>query len=247
MFFPDWPKSKTSLPGAVAIAKSHQVPVVVDAAGRLDVPGRLQSYVATGPDLVIFSGGKHIRGPQASGFICGRRDLISAIAWQHLDMDVTRQVWTAPRELLAVEEMPFIPRQGIGRGFKAGKEEIVGLVTALRLFTRRDHAAERAAQQKKLRYIVEVLAGVPHVQPEFLQAGEFHTGTPHARIKLDERALAMTAYEFMVELKRGDPPIHASERELAQGAIVINPFGLVEGDEVKIVERVREIVARRVE
>ena len=74
--------------------------------------------------------------PQASGFVAGRRYLIAAIAWQHLDMDAVQEVWTAPRELLGVKRMPFMPRQGIGRGYKAGKEEIMGLVTALRLFVR---------------------------------------------------------------------------------------------------------------
>ena len=60
-------------------------------------------------------------------------------------MDFTPQVWTAPRDLLNPDDLTHVPRQGIGRGYKAGKEEIVGLVTALRLYFQRDHAAEKAA------------------------------------------------------------------------------------------------------
>jgi L-seryl-tRNA(Ser) seleniumtransferase len=136
LFLP-WNRGGITLPDVVAVGRAHNIPVVVDAAGRLDEPSNLQNFIREGADLAVFSGGKFIRGPQASGFVAGRKHLISAIAWQHLDMDVTPEVWSVPRELLDVEAMPFVPRQGIGRGYKAGKEEIMGLVTALRLFQQR--------------------------------------------------------------------------------------------------------------
>jgi len=239
---PDWPQGNLSLEAAVQVGQKRQIPVVVDGAGRLDQPENLRRYVASGADLVIFSGGKFIRGPQASGFVCGCRVLISSIAWQHLDMDVTPPVWVAPRELLNVEAMPFIPRQGIGRGYKAGKEEIIGLITALRLFVERDHAADRALWESQLQHIVDGLADVPHVQAEYLTAGDFHTGLPYVRIKLDEQALGMDAYEFTRKLAYGDPPIHSSDRELAQGALLINPFCLLPGDAAKIVARIISLI-----
>ena len=252
-FLPDWPGVRVTIAEMVAIGRRRGVPVVVDAAGRLDQPGHLKAYIAQKADLTCFSGGKHIRGPQASGFICGRRDLISAIAWQHLDMDATPEVWTAPRALLPVEKMPFMPRQGIGRGYKAGKEEIVGLVTALRLFTERDHAAERTRMDRQVHALVAGLADIPYVRASVVGAAHdsgaadpsnsADSPTPLARIAINEQALEMTAYEFILALKRGSPPIHPAERELAQGAIVVNPFSLREGDEDEIVRRVREIVA----
>lgn len=243
-FLPDWPRGKITLETAVAIGQKHHIPIVVDAAGRLDEPGNLQAYSATGADLVIFSGGKFIKGPQASGMVCGRQDLISAIAWQHLDMDVTPAVWTAPQALLGTNAaaMPFIPRQGIGRGYKAGKEEIVGLVTALRLFITRDHAAERKEMEKKLRYIVDNLADRPHIQATIQHPNSPRPGLPLAYINLAEGPLGMTAYDFILKLKQGDPAIHPGERNLAQGGIVIHPFNLVDGDEVRIVNRIREII-----
>ena len=238
---PDW-EGGLSLEQAVAVGRAHDVPVVVDASGRLDEPHRLFSYVAAGPDLVCFSGGKNIRGPQASGFVVCRRSLISAMAWQHLDMDFTPEVWTAPRDLLDARQMPFIPRQGIGRGFKAGKEEIAGLVMALRLFIARDREAERAGWEAKLHTIVDGLRDTPHVHAEYLPQGDSQKGIPHARVRLDEAALGMTAYDFIWALKTGEPSIHPQERELARGAIVINPFGLQEGDDARIVARIKEIV-----
>ena len=237
-----WPNGKITLAETVAVGRRHGVPVVVDGAGKLDNPDNLRNFIAQGADLVAYSGGKYVRGPQASGFVAGRRDLIAAIAWQHLDMDAVQEVWTAPRELLGVERMPFMPRQGIGRGYKAGKEEIVGLITALRLYVERDHAAERARCAQQVQTIVNGLAGLPPVRAEVMPPVEGRM-LPLARIAIDEEALGMTGYDFIWALKTGDPSIHPLERELAQGAVVIHPFGLQAGDDERIVKRVKEIVS----
>ena len=239
-----WPRGGITLGAVAAVAHQHRIPVVVDGAGRCDEPENIRAFIAQGADLAAYSGGKYIRGPQASGFVCGRKALISSIAWQHLDMDFTPSVWTAPRELLNPADLPFVPRQGIGRGYKAGKEEIVGLVTALRLFVQRDHAAEKARCLHQLQTIVNGVAGLPHVQAEVLPVDPFHKGFPLARIRIDEQALGITGYDFIWALKQGQPSIHPSERELDQGAILINPFGLQPGDDEEIVQRVREIVAQ---
>jgi D-glucosaminate-6-phosphate ammonia-lyase len=242
LFLP-WNRGGISLADVVAVAHDHQIPVVVDGAGRLDEPSNLQNFIREGADLAVFSGGKFIRGPQASGFVAGRKRLISAIAWQHLDMDVTPAVWSVPRALLDVEAMPFVPRQGIGRGYKAGKEEIMGLVTALRLFLQRDHAAERETCARRLHILVDQVQGTPHLTPEFVASGPFHAGLPVARIGVDATGLGMDAFAFTRALIEGSPSIHPLERELAQGAILFNPFGLVEGDAERIASRCREIVS----
>lgn len=242
LFLP-WNRGGITLPDVVAVARAHNLPVVVDAAGRLDEPSNLQTFIREGADLAVFSGGKFIRGPQASGFVAGRKHLISAIAWQHLDMDVTPEVWSVPRDLLDVEAMPFIPRQGIGRGYKAGKEEIVGLLTALHLFVERDHAAERENCARRLKILIERVEDTPYLSGEFLEAGSFHRGLPMARIRVDEAGLGMDAYAFMRALIGGNPSIHPLDRELAQGALLFNPFGLVEGDAERIAARCHEIVS----
>lgn len=242
-FLPDQPGDPISLEEAVKIAHRYGVPIVVDAAGRLDKPTCLQSYVATGADLVVFSGGKWMQGPQSAGIIAGRKDLISSIALQHLDMDVTPGVWTVPRDLIPVDELPFIPRMGVGRGFKTGKEEIVGVVTALRLFAEKDHDAQRAIWAERLRYIVDNLGEVPNIRTEFLPAGVYRRGVPHARVRLDLEAVGMTGRQFLLKLKLGDPPIHPIEREIDQGSIIINPWGLVKDTPEAIVKRIKQILA----
>lgn len=243
-YVPGFPQAGLSLEDVVAVGRKYDIPVVVDGAGRLDEPDNLHAFISAGADLVIFSGGKYIRGPQASGFVCGRRDLIAAIAWQHLDMDVTPSVWTAPQALLGIdpEAMPFVPRQGIGRGYKAGKEEIVGLVTAIQLFRQRDHAAERETMENRLRVIVEQLRDVPHITTSIRQPHGRTSGLPVAWITLDEAALGMTAYDVILALKQGDPSIHPHEGGLAEGSLIIHPFNLADGDDECIIGRLREVV-----
>lgn len=235
-----WNEDRLTLPQVVQVARRYEVPVVVDAAGLCDEPKNLTRFVAEGSDLVCYSGGKFIRGPQSSGFVCGRRDLISAIAWQHLDMDFTPSVWTAPRELLNPEDLAFIPRQGIGRGYKAGKEEIIGLLTALRLYWKRDLNAEKAAARKTLESMCNALRDLPGLRAEFIDSPA--GGFPLARIAVDHESLGLSGYDFIRALKTGSPSIHPGERELDHGAVVIHPFGLQPGEDREIVRRVREIV-----
>ncbi|MBX3011328.1 MAG: hypothetical protein KF832_07460 [Caldilineaceae bacterium] len=241
-----WPQGGITLAETVAVARQAAIPVVVDGAGSLDNPDNLRALIAQGADLVAYSGGKYVRGPQASGFVAGRRDLIAAIAWQHLDMDAVPEVWTAPRELLGEEPLPFMPRQGIGRGYKAGKEEIVGLITALRLYVQRDHAAEQARCAQQVQTIVAGLAGVDMVHAEVLPPATGRT-LPLARIRIDEKTSGMNGYALIWALKTGEPSIHPLERELDQGAVVIHPFGLQPGDDLRIVARVKAIVQARQE
>src|SRR5262249_46652247 len=94
----------------------------------------LRSLVAAGADLVAFSGGKAIRGPQATGVLCGRRDLVAAAAVQMLDMDDHPELWDPPADFIDRAKLPALPRHGIGRGFKVAKEQVVALLTALRLY-----------------------------------------------------------------------------------------------------------------
>src|SRR6266481_5958814 len=86
-------RSRPPLTEVVAKAHARGIPVLVDAAGELPPRSNLRSIVATGADLVALSGGKAIRGPQATGLLCGRRDLIGAAAVQMLDLDDHYELW----------------------------------------------------------------------------------------------------------------------------------------------------------
>jgi D-glucosaminate-6-phosphate ammonia-lyase len=136
----------------VDVAHDHGVPVIVDAAAEVPPASNLSRFVDQGADLVAFSGGKAIRGPQTTGILAGRAALIESVAFQQLDMHANDAVWDPPTDLVDVDRYDGVPRQGIGRSLKVGKEELAGLVTALDLFVEEDHAAlaqewtERAAR-----------------------------------------------------------------------------------------------------
>lgn len=230
------------LPDVASVARRHGIPVIVDAAGCCDEPQNLRRYLLQGGDLVCFSGGKYIRGPQSSGFVCGGHKLISAIAWQHLDMDFTPAVWNSPTGLLRPDDLAFIPRQGIGRGYKAGKEEIIGLLTALRLYFERDHLAEKQTCLRKLEWIADHLRDLTQVTFEIIPADIKRGGFARGRLLIDRNSLGISSVDLIRELKRGQPSIHPGESELNRDAILFHPFGLRDGDECAIADRVKEII-----
>lgn len=241
MLYLPWKEDLLPFADVVAVARRCRVPLIVDAAGACDDPRNLTRFSAGGANLVCHSGGKHLRGPQASGIVCGDRELIAAIAWQHLDMDFTPEVWTAPASLLSADQLTHVPRQGIGRGYKAGKEEICGLVTALQLYFQRDHAAEKAEARRKLETIETELADVPGVSTHW-NLPESPAEFPRLSIAVDPQVTGLTGIDFIRALKAGTPSIHPGERALDRHAVVIHPFNLQPGDERQIAARVREIV-----
>src|SRR5204863_3582580 len=103
------PQARPTLAEVVAVAHARGLPVLVDAAGELPPRGNLRDILATGADLVAFSGGKAIRGPQASGLLCGRRDLVGAAAVQMLDMDDHYDLWEPPADLIDKARLGGIP------------------------------------------------------------------------------------------------------------------------------------------
>ena len=151
------------LASLAAIAHGHDVPVIVDAANQVPPMGNLRGFIAAGADLVAMSGGKAFRGPQSTGFLLGRRDLVTAALLQMLDMDVAPASWTPPAGLLK-ERLTGVPRHGFGRGFKVGKEEICGVVAAVEWYLSLDHAAIAEQRERQVAAILDALAGLPGVR-----------------------------------------------------------------------------------
>ena len=116
------PHSLPPLPDVAAVAREHGIPLLVDAAAQLPPADNLRRFLAQGADLVAFSGGKAIGGPQASGILCGRADLVGSALLQMLDLDVFPDLWRAPAEFASLAQLPGLPHHGIGRSCKVGKE-----------------------------------------------------------------------------------------------------------------------------
>ncbi|WP_206682779.1 DegT/DnrJ/EryC1/StrS family aminotransferase [Chthonobacter albigriseus] len=221
------------LPLVTALASRHNVPVIVDAAAQLPPQANLRRFVAEGADLVAFSGGKVIGGPQASGFLCGRRDLVMSAALQHLDLDVFEDMWRPPSTLIDRSRMKGVPPHGIGRSAKVGKEEIVGLLTALRLFVEEGDAVRHARWLELLRNIQAGLAGTAGFSVR-IEGAEDRTCVPTLVLAPADPQCRVEA--FINALIDGRPSIHVDASRRAQNLIVINPLCLRDADIPPIVD-----------
>lgn len=228
---------RPALAEVVAAAHARGLPVLVDAAAELPPRANLKAIPATGADLVCFSGGKAIRGPQSTGILCGRRDLVAAAALQMLDLDDHPELWDPPGDLFKDLRLPGLPRQGLGRGLKASKEEIVALLAALRLFASGGYDAEVATYRPRLERIAAALAGCP-VTCALRDAGDGES-FPVLAIKVDQRALGQSAFDLCRRLRRGSPPIYLGHSELQAGVLLVHPLCLDDEKAALIADRLR--------
>lgn len=218
------PTNLSDLSLAVKACREKNIPVIVDAAAQLPPKKNLKAFFQAGADLVVFSGGKAIGGPQASGILAGRRDLVGAALVQQLDMDVPPATWVPPG-LIDLKKMKGIPHHGLGRGFKVGKEEIVGLLVALERFARSDDP--NPAFEKRLRKISKGLNG------RVVPASE--TGrVPQLHLKV-RNPVALSR-----SLQSHNPSIHVSERFAAQGILIVDPQALRPEDDATLAAALRK-------
>ena len=164
----------------IEIGKKHGIPVLVDAASELPPADIMTRYTKAGADLVVISGGKGLRGPQSSGILAGRRDLIEAAALNHS------------------------PYKAVGRGMKVGKEEIMGLVAAVRRYAALDHNAVAEGWNKKAQYIADELNKVPSMTAECKDNTQ---GYNNVHFRWDKAVIPLSAGELSKELRAGEPRI----------------------------------------
>jgi L-seryl-tRNA(Ser) seleniumtransferase len=234
------PNARPTLEQVLEVAHAAGVPVLVDAAAQLPPAANLRRFIEAGADLVTFSGGKAIGGPQASGLLCGRRYLVMAAALQNLDLDVFYELWAPPAHFIDKTRLKGLPQHGIGRGCKVGKEEIVGLLTALRLFVEEDAGARRARWRALMQELADGLEGLPHARVHLLDAGE----APLVALDLDEAAAGLSALELMKRLEHGAPAVFADPSALDQGRILFGPMALKDGEPAQVADRLRALLAR---
>jgi len=196
----------------VEVAHAHNVPVIVDAASTLPPVSHLTRWIAGGADLAIYSGGKGLRGPQDSGLLAGRADLISAA------------------------RMNGNPNAGIGRAAKVSKEAMVGLAVALDRFMAHDHDADFAAHRAQAELIAHELADFPNVECYVIADPERYP-MPVAVVR--PVGGAWSAPAIRATLATGDPGIFVNA-EL--GGIGINTHCLRNGDAEQIATRLRTLL-----
>lgn len=234
------PHSQPPLAEVVAIAHQHHLPVIVDAAGEIPPRANLKDIPASGADLVAFSGGKSICGPQSTGILCGKKQLVGAAALQMLDMDDHWDLWEPPAELIDKSKLRGMPRHGIGRSLKVSKEEIAALLTALRLFTSGAYDANLAELRGRLETVAAGLEGLP-VECRIVDAADGQMPS-HLEIQLLPAA-KRSALEVCRSLRNGKPGIYVGHAKLSQQMLVVRPLCLFPGQAEIVARRLREELA----
>jgi D-glucosaminate-6-phosphate ammonia-lyase len=219
----------------VALARTKGIPVIVDAAAQLPPQSNLRDFIAQGADLVVFSGGKALGGPQASGILCGSRPLIMSAALQMLDMDVEADQWSPPSAFIDLSMLPGLPRHGIGRSCKAGKEEIIGLLTALELFVAEGDAVRHARWLAELLVIADNLGGQSQAEI-IIHGADDITAVPKFELRFADKARALTLAKALL------PAIHVDQSLCRSSSVLFNPIGMADGDAKKIVSAVLRLL-----
>jgi L-seryl-tRNA(Ser) seleniumtransferase len=166
----------------IRVGRDRGVPTFNDAAADVPPASRLKTYIRDGFDLVAFSGGKGLLGPQSTGLLLGRPDLIEA-----------------GRHAIS-------PAMGIGRGMKVGKEEMMGLLAAVERYLTVDHESERRMLEGRVAEMIAALAPIAglNLRPD---VPEVANPVPHLLLDWDERPGWPSAHEVVRRLREGDPPI----------------------------------------
>jgi L-seryl-tRNA(Ser) seleniumtransferase len=198
------------------LGKKHGIPTLNDAAADVPPVENLWRYTGMGFDLVAFSGGKGIRGPQSSGLLLGRKDLIAAA-----------RLNGPPNS------------DSIGRGMKVNKEEMLGLLVALDLYLKKNHDEERREFDKRAETIQKSALDVPGVKAEIF-VPDVANHVPHVRISWDA-AKGMTAADVVKALRDGEPSIGARSEA---GNLVVGVWMMRPGEEKIVARRLREVLPR---
>ena len=200
-----------TLPETVEVARNarNPLPVIVDGAAMLPPKENLTKYISEGADLVTFSGGKYIGGPQSAGLLAGRAELVEAAL------------------------LNSGPGMAVGRPQKVGREELVGMATALQLFVESDDEARIDAMQRRAQHISDRLQGIPgitaSVELDYLQ---FHV--PNCVIRFDSADEADRVWEGMHE---GNPRVYIAR---ISGGLTANAVNILDGQEEAVAQRLVE-------
>jgi L-seryl-tRNA(Ser) seleniumtransferase len=200
------------------LGRKHNVPTFNDAAADVPPVENLWRYTGMGFDLVTFSGGKGIRGPQSAGLLLGRKDLVAAARLN-------------------------APPNGntIGRGMKVNKEEILGMLVALELYLERDHEKEAREFSKRAETIRNAVTAVPGVTAEIF-VPEVANHVPHVRVTWDAAARGLTPDAVAAALLEGDPSIAIRSEGKA---VVVGVWMMRQGEDKVVARRLRHVLEGR--
>jgi L-seryl-tRNA(Ser) seleniumtransferase len=203
----------------IEIANRHNVPVIVDGAAQVPPVENLWKFTQMGAALAIFSGGKDLHGPQASGLVVGRKDLIDCM------------------------RVNGSPNHSIGRPMKVGKEEMMGLLTAVELYVKRDHEARASQDEEVVSGWCGELNRIKGVKAERAFPNEAGQPLPRAKVTIDAAQAGMSRDDLVQALRNGTPSIEVASS--GSDVIYINPMTLADGEEQIVLDRLLEILTKQ--
>jgi len=200
----------------VALGKKHNIPTFIDCAADVPPVENLFRFTKMGFDLVAFSGGKGLRGPQSAGLLLGKRKYIEAA-----------RMHTPPRG------------ETIGRGMKVNKEEVLGMLAALELYLQKDHAEEWKLWESQIQLISDSATSVAGVKTE-IHVPPYANHVPSLRIHWDESKVKISADEVRKQLREGHPSIQTVGDAKTVG---MTTWMMVPGQERIVAKRIKEILS----
>jgi L-seryl-tRNA(Ser) seleniumtransferase len=201
----------------VRLGRKHGVVTMNDCAADVPPVENLWKFTAMGFDLVAFSGGKGIRGPQSAGLLLGRKDLIAAA-----------RANASPNG------------NSIGRGMKVNKEEMLGMLVALERYLKLDHAALDREYQRRANVVLESLAGIEGVTAS-ITVPEVANHVPHVKVVIDPAVTGITGTEVSQRLREGTPSIGVRPGdELLVGVWMMQP-----GEEKVVARRLKAVLTKK--
>ena len=205
----------------IDVARRHNIPTLLDAAADVPPTERLSEYNRMGFDLVAFSGGKALLGPNDTGLLLGRKDLIEAA------------------------KLNTNPHCGtIGRMMKVSKEDMIALLAAVERYLRVDHKAEWSEWERRLDVLEQAVKEVPTLQCERM-VPPIANCVPHLLLTWDEKRLKLTRDQVTQQLADGDPPVQLGRvRGTGDKGVLVSVFMLQDGEDRIVADRLRAVLTK---
>jgi L-seryl-tRNA(Ser) seleniumtransferase len=214
----------------IRVAHQHGVPCLNDAAADVPPISNLWNYTKMGFDLVAFSGGKGMRGPQNAGLLLGRKDLIDAATRNNSPNSDT-----------------------VGRGMKVSKEQIVGMVAAVDWFLSQTDASFEAEFRRRADKIAAQLKNIPTLESRVVIPNVAANAVPHLLLRYDTQRIKIKPVEVMAELRKGTPSIELNPQTgkkpgaglpSDENTIVVGVWMLEPGEELIVARRIKEVLEK---
>ena len=200
----------------ISLGKKYKIPTFIDCAADVPPVENLFRFTKMGFDLVAFSGGKGLRGPQSAGLLLGKREYIEAA-----------RMHTPPRG------------ETIARGMKVNKEEVLGMLAALELYLEKDHNKEWEMWESQIKLISDSASSIEGIETE-IHVPKYANHVPSLRIRWNEKKVKISPNEVRKQLSEGHPSIQTVGDSTSVG---ITTWMMVPGQERIVAKRIKEILS----